>query len=169
MPGEDRGQRRDGRVVQENDRNVPRNGQKVGLRARNVATSFLRNGGQYLVLRRSDRVRTLRGMWSAVSGSIGEGERAMDRALAEILEETGIRSASLSLASSAPPAVVGAGLPCGPWRVHAFLFESSTRRVTLNWESSDHRWVSRGELASLDAVPRLAETLGSLLAGGPRP
>lgn len=134
------------------------------MRARDVATSFLRNGGSYLVLRRSGRVRTFRGMWSAVSGGIAAGESAEGRALAEILEETRIGRASLRPVSSAPPAVVGAGEPGGPWRVHAFLFESSTRRVTLNWESSAHRWVTRGELAGLDAVPGLAGTLDSLLA-----
>lgn len=132
--------------------------------ARDVATSFLSNGGKYLVLRRSARVSTLRGMWSAVSGSIAAGEGALDRALAEILEETRIARGTLRLVSSAPPAVVGRRAAGGPWRVHAFLFESSTRRVELNWESSEHRWVTRAELASLDAVPRLAETLSSLLA-----
>lgn len=132
--------------------------------ARDVATSFLASGGRYLVLRRSPRVRTLRGLWSAVSGGISAGEGALDRALAEILEETRIGRESLRLVSSAPPAVVGSRDLGGPWRVHAFLFESSTRRVELNWESSEHRWVTRGELASLDAVPRLAETLSSLLA-----
>lgn len=103
-------------------------------------------------------------MWSAVSGGIGAGERAMDRALAEILEETRITRGSLRLVSSAPPAIVGDRALGGPWRVHAFLFESSTRAVTLNWESSAYRWVERGELGALDAVPRLAATLGSLLA-----
>jgi len=116
------------------------------------------------VLRRSGRVRTFCGKWSAVSGGIEGGESAMGRALSEILEETQIARASLRLASSAPPALVGGRADGGPWRVHAFLFESSTRRVTLNWESSAHRWVTRGELAALDAVPRLAATLGSLLA-----
>lgn len=134
------------------------------MRARDVATSFLRNNGRYLVLRRSARVRTFCGMWSAVSGGIEAGEHAMDRALAEILEETRIERASLRLASSAPPALVGGRAGGGPWRVHAFLFESSTRRVALNWESSAHRWVTRGELAGLDAVPCLAATLDSLLA-----
>lgn len=134
------------------------------MRARDVATSFLRNGGRYLVLRRSGQVRTFCGMWSAVSGGIGDGEGALDRALAEILEETQIARASLRLVSSAPPALVGDRASGGPWRVHAFLFESSTRRVTLNWESAEHRWVTRGELAALDAVPRLAATLASLLA-----
>ena len=131
--------------------------------ARNVATSFVRNGGEYLVLRRSARVRTMRGLWSAVSGSINAGEGALARAYAEMLEEAGMERASLRLVSSAPPAIVTSETHGGPWRIHAFLLESAHRRIRLNWESSEHRWVSRAGIGGLDAVPRLAETLDSLL------
>ncbi len=131
--------------------------------ARNVATSFVRNNNEYLVVRRSERVRTMRGLWSAISGSINAGEAALERAYAELLEEARIARDSLRLVSSAPPAMVRSERHGGEWRIHAFLFEARDRQVTLNWEGSEHRWVARDSLRLLDSVPCLAGTLDSLL------
>ena len=129
---------------------------------RDVATSFLRRGSRYLVLRRSARVRTMRGMWSAVSGTIEPGEGALARAYAEILEETGLRPDSLELVSSAPPlAVCLAG--GGALRVFGFIFEARSCEISLNWESSEYRWVTRPEIGSLESVPRLGDVLDALL------
>lgn len=130
---------------------------------RDVSTSFLRRGEMYLLVRRSARVSTMHGMWSAISGTINEGEDALARAYVEILEETRIPSVSLTLLGSAPPALVDSPEHGGRLRIYGFLFETSTARVTLNWESSEYAWITRRGIDSLDTVPRLGEILDSLL------
>lgn len=118
---------------------------------------------EYLVLKRSDRVSTMRGLWSAVSGTIDAGEEPLAQARKEILEETGIGPDLLHLHKSAPTLEIYSNEHECSLQVHGFLFESSTANVCLNWESSDYRWVTREELCSLDAVVGLSDVLDALL------
>lgn len=131
---------------------------------RPVATAFLRNAGDVLIVRRSQEVRSMRGLWSAVSGGMGRGEDPLARALAEVREETGIGRSSLSLARRAAPVTVAdAAYPGESWEVHPFLFESGVRAVTLNWEASGHAWVRPQDLGRYATVPGLGDVLACLL------
>ncbi len=130
---------------------------------RRIATSFLVHDLQYLVLRRSMRVRTMRGLWSGVSGTINEGEEPLVRAYAEILEETGMDRGLLELRSSAGPVVIDSAEHGYALDVYGFLFDAGTTDVRLNWENSEYRWVLRGELDSLDTVVGLGGVLDALL------
>ncbi len=52
---------------------------------------FAKNRPQYLLLKRSPDERIYPNLWQLVSGTINEGERALDAALREFGEETGLR------------------------------------------------------------------------------
>ena len=54
-----------------------------------VVTVFLEHDGKILLLRRSQRVRTMKTMWAGISGYI-ENEDPLMRALKEIEEEAGL-------------------------------------------------------------------------------
>ena len=49
--------------------------------------------------------------------------------------------------------------------VHPFLFDVPSRRVILDWENLESRWIAPYELAELDTVPRLRDVLCRLLPG----
>ena len=50
----------------------------------NVVTSFLEHDGKILILRRSDKVRTMKHQWAGVSGYIESNETPLERALKEM-------------------------------------------------------------------------------------
>lgn len=124
-----------------------------------VVTAFLRQGGEILLLRRSERVGSYRGCWAAVSGYL-EGPDPLEQALREIEEETGVARAELRLASAGAPLAVDDATLGRRWIVHPFLFDLARRPpVRLDWEHEAHRWVTPEGLAALPTVPRLAAAL----------
>lgn len=122
--------------------------------ATRVVTCFLRSGGDVLLLRRSGEVGSYRGRWGAVAGHAeGDPDGAARR---EIEEETG-------LAGAVGPEPVRRGEPFEVvdrdlgrrWIVHPYLFDCSSREVTLDWESVECAWVPPTEILRRDVVPEL--------------
>jgi len=126
-----------------------------------VVTAFLRNRGRVLVVKRSERVGTFRGMWSGISGYLEGRESPVRRARQELREETGITGAYLR----ARGPVIRTRGDAVIFAIHPFLFDVSARRVRLDWENVEARWVAPKEIAKLPTVPRLADALASVLAG----
>jgi predicted aconitase with swiveling domain/ADP-ribose pyrophosphatase YjhB (NUDIX family) len=131
------------------------------VQAKPVVSAFLRNRGRFLVLRRSDRVGSFQGRWSAVSGYIEGREDPRHRALEEIREETRLTGARFRKAGE--PLMTRLGNTA--FVVHPFLFDVASRRVRLDWENREYRWITPDELAALDTVPRLREVLDRILTG----
>ena len=132
-----------------------------------VATAVLTNCGRVLLVRRSVQMDTMPGVWSCVSGVVEGAEAAVDRALAEIREETGMAAGDVSLLRTGEPLLVedpaDGRRPRAGWEVVPFLFEVRSRRVRLNWENSDYAWVGRSGLGAYETVPRLAEVVDGLM------
>lgn len=120
-----------------------------------VVSAFLRNRGRVLVVRRSERVGSFQGRWSAVSGYLEGDEEPRARAAQEIREETGIRGARFRRAGA--PLMTRHGRTA--FVVHPVLFDAPSRRVRLDWENVEHRWVRPEEIRGLDTVPRLEDVL----------
>ncbi len=129
--------------------------------AKPVVSAFLRNRGLFLVVRRGNRVGTFQGRWSAISGYIEGRESPRVRAAQEIREETGIRGARYR--RSAEPLYTRHENTA--FEVHPLLFDVPSRRVRLDWENVEYRWIRPADLANLTTVPRLAAVLDRLLHG----
>jgi len=119
-------------------------------------TCFLENGGQILVLRRSQRVGTYRGKWGAVAGYVEDGETPEQAARKEILEETGIADAEL-VRTGRPYEFLDEGIGV-LWVIHPFRFRVKSREVRLDWEHDEARWIDPAELEGMDTVPHLADS-----------
>ncbi len=60
------------------------------MRSTKIVTSFIKDDGKLLILKRSSKVKTMKGLWSGISGIIENNETPLERAKIEIFEETGI-------------------------------------------------------------------------------
>jgi phosphomecalonate degydratase small subunit len=130
------------------------------VRGAQVVTAVLRNKDRILIVRRSKKVGSFRGRWSAVSGYLEGHEEPKARAVREIREETGIRKAIFRAASSPVLARDDATL----YVVHPFLFDVPSRRVRLDWENVEHRWIRPSELDPYHTVPRLKDVVAAVLS-----
>ena len=70
------------------------------MRSTKIVTSFIKNKNKLLILKRSDKARSMKGLWSGVSGIIEKGEIPINRAKIEIFEEIGIIEDKITLVKS---------------------------------------------------------------------
>ena len=134
------------------------------MRSTSIVTSFVRDGERILILKRSGRVKTMKGLWAGISGIIEDNEEPLKRAKIEIFEEAGIGEDELSLLKAADPMRVSSPqYENHEWEIFPFLFAASNPTVRLNWENSDFRWIRADELKKYDTVPSLERVLFGLL------
>ena len=123
-----------------------------------VITIFLIHDGRIMVLRRSGKVATYRGLWAGVSGYLEQAP--IEQAYTELEEETGLGRDDVVLLKEGAPLDVYDRERDRLWRVHPFLFAvDDPARIRLDWEHVERRWVWPGEIERLDAVPGLADAL----------
>jgi len=139
------------------------------MREANVVTCFLirrgEDGDELLLLRRSDRVSTYRGLWAGVSGYL-EAETPLAQAYRELEEEIGLGRDDVRLITEGEPLIVPDESINMRWTVYPFLFEAlRPERLRLDWEHTDSRWLRPQELAELETVPGLAEGFERLYSG----
>ena len=119
----------------------------------NIVTSFLQNNSKILLLKRSDRVKSMKGLWAGVSGIIENNEIPIDRAKIEIWEETGIEEMR----------VRSPQYKNHEWNIFPFLFQVDNPKIKLNWENSEYRWIDPAEITNYETVPSLENILSNLL------
>ena len=125
-----------------------------------IVTSFLTNSNKILILKRSDKVKSMKGLWSGVSGLIENNELPLDRAKTEIFEEVGLEENDITLLKEAENVRVSSPQYRNhQWEIYPFLFETKNKIIKLNWENSDFKWIERTELKEYNTVPNLEEIL----------
>ena len=129
-----------------------------------IVTVFLTQNNKYLILKRSEKVKTMRSLWAGISGIIEGTEDPLYRAKREIWEETGIPENSITLVKSAPEIRIDSPqYDNHEWQVFPFLFLVQNPAITLNWENIEYRWVDPEEIKQYQTVPSLDRVLASLL------
>jgi 8-oxo-dGTP diphosphatase len=125
----------------------------------NVVTVFLEHDRKILLLRRSQKASTMKGLWAGISGYI-ENNDALTQALKEIKEETGLSNKELNLLHVGQPLeVVESDKPYIAWVVHPYLFHSNTSLIKIDWEHDELTWIKPNEIQSYETVPKLKEAL----------
>ena len=129
-----------------------------------IVTSFLTNNNKILILKRSDKVKSMKGLWSGVSGLIENNELPLVRAKIEIFEEVGLEENDITLVKEAENVTVSSPQYRNhQWEIYPFLFETKNEKIKLNWENSDFKWIERTELKEYQTVPNLEEILLCLI------
>jgi len=134
------------------------------MRRTNVVTSFLNYNNKILILKRSEKIRTMKGLWSGISGIIENNETPISRAKIEIFEEVGISEEHITLIKSTKEFTVDTPqYKNQEWIIFPFFFKTDTNDIKLNWENSDFRWIDVGQIKEFNTVPSLERILLSLL------
>ena len=134
------------------------------MRSTKIVTSFIRDNEKLLILKRSDKVKSMKGLWAGVSGIIENNEEPLTRAKIEIFEEVGITEDKITLIkASEEMRIHSPQYKNHEWEIFPFLFESNNPTIKLNWENSDFRWIDIKELENFETVPSLQKVLLNLL------
>ena len=134
------------------------------MRSTKIVTSFIKNNGKLLILKRSDKVKSMKGLWAGISGIIEKNEVPLKRARIEIFEEVGITEDRIKLVRSAEEMRVNSPqYENHEWEIFPFLFEAENPIIKLNWENSEYRWINMEDLKNYNTVPSLQKVLFNLL------
>ena len=129
-----------------------------------IVTSFLKNDENILILKRSDMVKSMKGLWAGVSGIIEQDETPLVRAKIEIFEEVGLEEKYIKLLkSSEQMKIESPQYRNHKWEIFPFLFETKNTEIKLNWENSEFKWIDIDQLKEFETVPNLEEILLNLI------
>lgn len=134
------------------------------MRSTKIVTSFVLSQEKILILKRSEKVKSMRGLWGAVSGIIEGNEDPLHRAKIEIFEEIGAKPDAIELIKVGKDLTVSSPqYPDHQWHIFPFLFKMKGTDVLLNWENSSYKWITLDEINQYKTVPNLDEVLFNLL------
>jgi len=134
------------------------------MRSTRIVTSFIKDNDKFLLLKRSDKVKTMKGLWAGISGVIEKDEEPIIRAKIEIYEELGITEDKIKfLKAAAKMKVHSPQYENHEWEIFPFLFEAEDPTIKLNWENSEYKWITIDEIDNYQTVPSIDKVLVSLL------
>jgi 8-oxo-dGTP pyrophosphatase MutT (NUDIX family) len=134
------------------------------LRFTNIVTSFIKNDNKILILKRSDKVKSMKCLWAGVSGIIENNEMPLVRAKIEIFEEVGIQEEQIELLKAIQQMkILSPQYKDHEWNIFPFLFKVKNPEIKLNWENSEFKWIEPNEIKNYETVPELEKILFSLL------
>ncbi len=134
------------------------------IRATKIVTCFLKSGDKILILKRSDKVKSMKSLWAGISGIIENNESPLERTKIEIFEELGIDANEIKLLKeSAKMRIISPQYENHEWEVYPFLFSVENPKIKLNWENSEYKWVKAEEISNYETVPSLDKVLSNLL------
>ena len=130
-----------------------------------IVTSFIKNNDKILILKRSNKVKSMKCLWAGVSGIIEKSDTTpLARAKIEIFEETGINEKEIELLKANEQIKIEAiQYKNHEWNIFPFLFSTKNSEIKLNWENSDFKWIKPNEVKNYETVPELEKILFSLL------
>ena len=134
------------------------------MRSTKIVTSFIRDNEKLLILKRSDKVKSMKGLWAGISGIIEKNEEPLKRAKIEIFEEVGITEERITLVKTSEEMRINSPqYENHEWEIFPFLFEAKNPTIKLNWENSEFKWINVEELENYETVPSLQKVLFNLL------
>jgi len=134
------------------------------MRSTKIVTSFIRDNEKLLILKRSDKVKSMKGLWAGISGIIEKNEEPLKRAKIEIFEEVGVTEDLITLVKTSEEMRINSPqYENHEWEIFPFLFEAKNPTIKLNWENSEFKWINVEELENYETVPRLQKVLFNLL------
>jgi len=125
-----------------------------------IVTCLLTHNNELLILKRSEKVRTYKGLWGGVAGYIEKNEKPYDAALKEIREEAGLEKEDVEFVKRGKT-VKFTDVYEGEkydWVIHTFVFKIEKKdKVQIDWEHSQYAWIQPQNIVNYETVPQLKE------------
>jgi nicotinamide-nucleotide amidase len=134
----------------------------VDVKIKEVVTCFLSANNRILLLKRSGKVGTYRGLWATVSGYMDRP--ADEQAWIEIREETGLTQKEARMMVKGQPLEILDIAIKTRWIIHPYLFKvSRLDAIKIDWEHTESKWIDPAVIGNFDIVPGLEEALVAVM------
>jgi len=129
-----------------------------------VLNCFVRYNDKILLLKRSQKVSHYKGKWNAISGYIDEVKPLKLKILEELKEEVDIAPHDIDNIEIGHSITFHDPNIDKIWIIFPALVDiKKNKKLSLDWEHTEYRWIKFNDLKNFDFVPGLAETLKSLI------
>lgn len=128
-----------------------------------VVDCFIINKGKVAIFKRTEKVGVYKNYWGTIAGYIQSDNQPIEQAYIELKEEGGLDKNKLKLISKTGPRIGVDNKIRRIWIVYAFLFKVRNRKVKLDWEHSQIKWIEPGLFKKYKHVPHMPEILFELL------
>ena len=133
------------------------------MRKTKIVTTFLTNSDKILLLKRSQKVKSMKNLWAGISGILEGNEQPLERAKIEVYEEVGIKESNIELIKEGKIILIESPqYENHQWEVYPFLFSCNNIEIKLNWENSESKWIDVDKLNEFKTVPSLNRVLTRL-------
>jgi 8-oxo-dGTP diphosphatase len=123
-------------------------------------TCFLEFKGEILILLRSNRVRSYKGIWGGVSGRVENQLTPIEQAKLEVKEETGLLDEDIISITEGKVAMLDDYEIKIIKAVYPFLFKiKDPDKIKIDWEHTQCKWIKPSEIEQYLTMPQLKETL----------
>lgn len=129
-----------------------------------VILCFVEWQGKILLLKRSDKVLSYKGKWTAVGGYLDEPKPLIEQAYQELREELGIEPAGVQSIKFVEPQTLQDAAIGKIWIIHPVLAVLRNEpKIVLDWEHTDYRWIQPTDIRNFDIVPGADRNLQRVL------
>ena len=130
-----------------------------------VVTCILTHKETILLLKRSNEVKTYKGMWGGVAGYIEKGEQPRDTAYKELQEEVSLTKNDVELVLEGNPHLfddVYEGKTYH-WVIYPFVFYIEKKeKIQIDWEHTELLWIPPRDIHCYNSVPHLTDLVNQL-------
>jgi isopentenyldiphosphate isomerase len=139
---------KDGRIDYSNSDSAP------------VLTVFVKFRGNLLLLKRSSKVNSYKGLWNTVAGYLDEFKPLEEKILEELREEIGLKKEDLLSIKVGLAYEFHDQKNNMTWIVFPALAVLKHKpEIRLDWEHTEYRWIKPEELEKFECVPSLKKSL----------
>lgn len=132
-----------------------------------VVTVLITYQDKILILKRSDKVRTYKGLWGGIAGYVEEHEQPFETALKEIREEVGLAPEDVILQQQGDPVKFTDYYHNEQynWVVHPFIFIlKKLNPIHIDWEHTEYKWIPPSDIIHYKTVPKFKEVVQHLFS-----
>lgn len=129
-----------------------------------VLVIYVKYKDKILLVKRSEKMLTYKGLWSCLAGFVDDEKAMEDKVEHEIEEELGLRREDIKAIHKGDTYLFIDKELSREWIRHLYLVEIGNPNIKLNWEHSEYIWVAPGEEKDLETTPGFAEDLAKALA-----
>ncbi|MBI2052656.1 MAG: NUDIX domain-containing protein [Candidatus Ryanbacteria bacterium] len=119
-------------------------------------------GGEILIVKRSPDMKYYPSAWNGISGFLDDDKKIEDKVREELSEELGIQKENIVSIKEGKVFEVDEPQYKKTWIVHPVRIVVRDKKIKLDWEAEDHRWVKPDDAMKLKCIPGFADVLEAL-------